>query len=286
MPSKSANVKNEKQYEALKDKGMRSARPGSRTPRTPPSTAARRPARAGTPSRAGRRRRKRPPAARAARRRPRRAEPSAAGRLRVAERLGQLGPAHLGATGQVFALGDVVELLAGLGRGAAGALALGHGRALLAEGTAGLGRHVGDRALLLRPRLGLLDVPLGGGDLLLRRHSRPPWRPAACRRFPCPPGSRPHTDGLSASPTWRFAWTRSRPSCSSSGWPTGAWTPCSGCPGTASTGSWRGCAATRTRCGSCSSTTRRRPRSWPPATPRRPARSGSVWPPPAPAASI
>src|SRR5215211_6513440 len=174
MPSKSANVKNEKQYEALKDKGMRSARPGSRTPRTPPSTAARRPARAGTPSRAGRRRRKRPPAARAARRRPRRAEPSAAGRLRVAERLGQLGPAHLGATGQVFALGDVVELLAGLGRGAAGALALGHGRALLAEGTAGLGRHVGDRALLLRPRLRLLDVLLGRLDLLLGGHPHPP----------------------------------------------------------------------------------------------------------------
>ena len=46
--------------------------------------------------------------------------------------------------------------------------------------------------------------------------------------------------------------------------PIGASTPSSGCPATASTASWKGCGATRTGSASSSSTTRRRPRSWPP----------------------
>jgi hypothetical protein len=41
--------------------------------------------------------------------------PMALGRLLVAERPGELVPPHLGATGQVLALGDLVQLLAGLG---------------------------------------------------------------------------------------------------------------------------------------------------------------------------
>ena len=74
MPSKRANVKNEKQYEALKEKGMsKERRPGSRTRPAPRRGAVRSRGPAATAARAARPRRRRPRAARAARPRPRRA---------------------------------------------------------------------------------------------------------------------------------------------------------------------------------------------------------------------
>ena len=80
-------------------------------------------------------------------------------------------------------------------------------------------------------------------------------------------------------------WHRSHPRLWSSGSPTGASTPSSASRATASTGSWRACGGTRTGSGSCWSTTRKRPRSWRPPTPRPPGRSASAWPPRDPAAS-
>ena len=53
----------------------------------------------------------------------------------------------------------------------------------------------------------------------------------------------------------------------------------SDCRPTAPTGWWRR-SARRPGSGWCWSITRRRPRSWPPDTPRRPGGSGSAWPPP------
>ena len=73
MPAKRANVKNEKQYEALKDKGMSKQRAARiANPPKPRATAARSPGLEATPSRAELPRSTRPPAAKEARPRQRR----------------------------------------------------------------------------------------------------------------------------------------------------------------------------------------------------------------------
>src|SRR5918995_1856301 len=84
----------------------------------------------------------------------------------------ELVASHLGAAGQVSPLGLAVELLARLRLGRPGALALRHGRALLAERRTGLRRHVGDRLLVLRSFDRLAYVAFGGLALLGRRHRR------------------------------------------------------------------------------------------------------------------
>src|SRR5215469_15400891 len=61
--------------------------------------------------------------------------------LLFAELPGEFVAAHFRPARQVALLGDLVQFRAGLGRGAAGALALGHCRALLAQRGPGLGRH-------------------------------------------------------------------------------------------------------------------------------------------------
>src|SRR3954452_4703298 len=98
--------------------------------------------------------------------------------LLVTERAGQLVAAHLRPAGQVALLRLFVELLPCLRRGTAGALALRHGRALLAERRTRLRRHARYGLLRPRSRLRLLDVALGSLHLLLRCHVVP-YRPTA-----------------------------------------------------------------------------------------------------------
>ena len=67
MPDKRPSVKNERQYEALKDKGMSKERAARiPTPRGPRAAVARSPVREATPSKAVRPRRRRRPGVRAA----------------------------------------------------------------------------------------------------------------------------------------------------------------------------------------------------------------------------
>src|SRR6266446_5805725 len=95
--------------------------------------------------------------------------------------------AHLRPAGQIALLRDLVELRPRLGRGAAGALAPGHGRALLAERAPGLLGQMSDRLLARGGLLCLLHVAFGRLCLLARRHCSSSLHGPG--RFPRRPGS-------------------------------------------------------------------------------------------------
>jgi hypothetical protein len=103
----------------------------------------------------------------------------------------------------------------GPGGGTAGALALGHGRALLAQGGPGGCGQVRDRLLAGGGLLGFLHVALGCLGLLSRRHGfilgrelpsghAYPARPSANRRLSVYVAGRPSAGLLGANLTWKL----------------------------------------------------------------------------------